>query len=93
MEDLKLKPTEQVKDDGAEESQNIEITSKPEAKEVNQQIKTSSSSTEQDLDEFLLGDPGDSDDGPGRLQCFIDLLMCWLFSKTIYASLLPTFFP
>lgn len=93
MEDLKLKPTEQVKDDGAEESQNIEITSKPEAKEVNQQIKTSSSSTEQDLDEFLLGDPGDSDDGPGRLQCFIDLLMCWLFSETIYASLLPTLFP
>ncbi|KAF3948353.1 hypothetical protein CMV_025635 [Castanea mollissima] len=64
MEDLKLKPTEQVKDDGAEESQKIEITSKPEAKEVKQQIKTSSSSTEQDLDEFLLGDPGDSDDGP-----------------------------
>ncbi|KAK7851916.1 hypothetical protein CFP56_040566 [Quercus suber] len=93
VEDPKLKSTEQVKDDGAEESQKIEITSKPEAKEVNQKIKTSSSSTEQDLDEFLLGDPGDSDDGPGRLQCIIDLLMCWLYSKTIYASLLPTFFP
>ncbi|XP_023925891.1 uncharacterized protein LOC112037308 [Quercus suber] len=64
VEDPKLKSTEQVKDDGAEESQKIEITSKPEAKEVNQKIKTSSSSTEQDLDEFLLGDPGDSDDGP-----------------------------
>jgi hypothetical protein len=78
MEDLELKSAEQVQDDVAKESTKVGIISKPEAKEVNQQSKTSSSSTEQDLDAFLLGDPGDTDDSPGRLQCFIDLVMCSL---------------
>ncbi|GMY15463.1 BSD domain [Fagus crenata] len=64
MEDLELKSAEQVQDDVAKESTKVGIISKPEAKEVNQQSKTSSSSTEQDLDAFLLGDPGDTDDGP-----------------------------
>lgn len=66
MEDMKLKSVEQVKDEKAKEPTDVGITSKEEVKEVNQQSKTvTSSSAEQDLDVFLLGDPGDSDDGPG----------------------------
>lgn len=66
MEDVKLKSSEQVKDDRAEESTKVGTPSKEEVKEVNEKSKpTTSSSAEQDLDVFLLGDPGDSDDGPG----------------------------
>ncbi|PON82985.1 BSD domain containing protein [Trema orientale] len=64
VENLRLKSAEQEKDDTNEPTM-VEITSKAEVKEANQQSKTStSSSTEQDLDVFLLGDLGDSDDGP-----------------------------
>ena len=58
----------QIKDNGVQEQPTkVETTSEAEVKEAYQQRKTStSSSTEQDLDTFLLGDPGDSDDdGPG----------------------------
>ena len=58
----------QIKDNGVqEEPTKVETTSEAEVKEAYQQRKTStSSSTEHDLDTFLLGDPGDSDDdGPG----------------------------
>ncbi|KAJ4713258.1 BSD domain containing protein [Melia azedarach] len=64
MEDVKLKASEQVKDDGVKEPSKDEIIPKPEAKELNQYSKTSTSYTaEQDLDVFLLG--GDSDEDPG----------------------------
>ncbi|CAM8911276.1 unnamed protein product [Rhodiola kirilowii] len=56
-EDL-LKEEEEVKIDSVKEA-----TSKSEIKHVNNQIKTSASASEQDLDVFLLGDLGDSDDG------------------------------
>lgn len=66
MEDMKLKSVEQVKDEKAKEPTEVGIISKEEVQEVNQKSKTvTSSSAEQDLDVFLLGDPGDSDDGPG----------------------------
>ncbi|KAF3438009.1 hypothetical protein FNV43_RR20765 [Rhamnella rubrinervis] len=62
MEDLKLKSAEQVKDDRAEESTKVGVTPEEEVKDVSQKSKTAtSSSAEQDLDVFLLGDPGDSD--------------------------------
>ncbi|XP_057952383.1 uncharacterized protein LOC131146664 isoform X2 [Malania oleifera] len=64
MEEVKMNSTEQVKDDRVMETSKV-ATSKPEAKGVKEQSKTSTSShTEQDLDVFLLGDLGDSDDGP-----------------------------
>ncbi|XP_044476319.1 uncharacterized protein LOC123203906 isoform X3 [Mangifera indica] len=64
MEDFKVKSKEQVKNDGVEESSKVRIIPKSGAPEANQQkSKTSASSTtEQDLDVFLLG--GDSDKGP-----------------------------
>lgn len=44
-----------------------ETTSSPDVKQASNQIKTSTSVSEQDLDVFLLGDLGDSDDGgPGN---------------------------
>lgn len=67
VEDMKLKSAEQEKIDKVEESMKPVITSKEQVKEANQQSKTATSlSAEQDLDVFLLGDPGDSDDGPGN---------------------------
>ena len=71
MVDIKSKAAEQgkdsaeeVKDDNVEEPTRVEQTSKTELKEKILQSKTSiSSTTEEDLDVFLLGDPGDSDDG------------------------------
>ena len=66
VENVNLQSGEKEKDDAVKEPTKAEITSKAEVKEANQQSKTSTrSSTEQDLDVFLLGDPGDSDDGPG----------------------------
>ncbi|KAF5957735.1 hypothetical protein HYC85_004960 [Camellia sinensis] len=60
-----LKPAEQVIDDKMKETSTVQTTSKTEAGNMNLKSKTSSS-TEQDLDVFLLGDLGDSDEGPGR---------------------------
>lgn len=70
MEDFKVKSKEQVKNDGVEESSKVRIIPKSGAPEANQQkSKTSASSTtEQDLDVFLLG--GDSDKGPGIIGFF-----------------------
>lgn len=65
MEGLKLKSEEEIKDNNnrASETAKVETSSKPpEVKGKNLQSKTSA--TEQDLDVFLLGDLGDSDDGP-----------------------------
>ncbi|XP_048330356.1 uncharacterized protein LOC112491759 [Ziziphus jujuba] len=65
VEDMKLKSAEHEKVDKAEEPMKDGITSEEQVKDANHQSKTAtSSSAEQDLDAFLLGDPGDSDDGP-----------------------------
>lgn len=74
MEDVKLKSTEQVKEDNEKEIPKVGTTVKAEAKETKKQSKTSTSSpSEQDLDVFLLGDLGDSDEGPGILLSPLDL--------------------
>ncbi|GMP33213.1 hypothetical protein CsSME_00006633 [Camellia sinensis var. sinensis] len=64
MDEANLKPAEQVIDDKMKETSTVLTTSKTEAGHMNLKSKTSSS-TEQDLDVFLLGDLGDSDEGPG----------------------------
>ncbi|GAB4860910.1 hypothetical protein Ancab_036071 [Ancistrocladus abbreviatus] len=63
MEESKLKSAEQEKDDKSKEAQTGSTVSKPDAPETSRQLKTSTSSAEQDLDVFLLGDLGDSDEG------------------------------
>lgn len=67
MEEATQKPAEEVKDNEVEEK--AVGTSKPEAKKSKQQSKSVAvSSSEQDLDVFLLGgESGDSDEGPGTL--------------------------
>ncbi|KAF8399218.1 hypothetical protein HHK36_015083 [Tetracentron sinense] len=63
MEEVQLKSAEQAKE--LKETPTIGATSKTELTETNRQSKTSTtSSAEQDLDIFLLGDLGDSDEGP-----------------------------
>lgn len=65
MEDAKQKSAE-VKDDAVKHNATVGTVSKTEAGGVNQQSKKATSSdTEQDLNVLLLGDLGDSDDGPG----------------------------
>ncbi|KAJ4831946.1 hypothetical protein Tsubulata_045292 [Turnera subulata] len=62
MEEAQQRTAEKVKDDKAEENQKV-ATSEPAAVKSNHQSKKStSSSTEQDLDVFLLGE--ESDEGP-----------------------------
>ncbi|MED6110175.1 hypothetical protein PIB30_040592 [Stylosanthes scabra] len=61
MEDAKLKSSEQVKDQTVMEPLEVELTSNQEVQEVKKETKTNTSTTEQDLDVFLLGDAGDSD--------------------------------
>lgn len=65
MEDAKLKSSEQVKDHTVMEPLEVELTSYQEVQKVKKDTKTSNSSTERDLDVFLLGDTGNSDDEPG----------------------------
>lgn len=73
MEDAKKKSAEEMKVD-VKESSGVGTDSKTEAGGVSQKSKSvSSSATEQDLDVFLLGDLGDSDDGPGILLCITNL--------------------
>ncbi|GFZ16957.1 hypothetical protein Acr_26g0002270 [Actinidia rufa] len=62
MEEAVRIASEQVKDNKMRGASSSETTSKTEAGSLNQKT---SSVTEQDLDVFLLGDLGDSDDGPG----------------------------
>ncbi|MCL7037666.1 hypothetical protein MKW94_003724 [Papaver nudicaule] len=62
-EEVKLKSVEQTKDEVKNNEPTAATVSKPDATEQNRQIKTASSSTEQDLDIFLLGDLGSSDEG------------------------------
>ncbi|XP_057480087.1 uncharacterized protein LOC130767290 [Actinidia eriantha] len=61
MEEAAQIASEQVKDNKMRGASSSETTSKTEAGSLNQKT---SSVTEQDLDVFLLGDLGDSDDGP-----------------------------
>ncbi|THF94541.1 hypothetical protein TEA_016473 [Camellia sinensis var. sinensis] len=63
MEEARLKAAEQAKDDKKKEASTSGTTSETERGGINQKSKTSPTS-EQDLDVFLLGDLGDSDDGP-----------------------------
>jgi hypothetical protein len=66
MEELKLKAADQIKDAKQTSGEN----EKAEGMEKNSKGKTSnSSSAEQDLDKFLLGDLEDSDGGAGILPC------------------------
>ncbi|KAK6925160.1 BSD domain [Dillenia turbinata] len=75
MENLKLKSAEQTNDEKAKGTIEAGTSSKPDGKNASQQIKTSKSA-EEDLDVFLLGDMGDSDEGPGmlavNLTCVVD---------------------
>ncbi|GMN61710.1 hypothetical protein TIFTF001_030798 [Ficus carica] len=69
-EAVESKSAEQIKDERVQEGPTkVETTSKVEVKEANPQSTTStSSSTEQDLDVFLLGEAGDSDDDDGPVD-------------------------
>ncbi|KAE9467139.1 hypothetical protein C3L33_00950, partial [Rhododendron williamsianum] len=63
MEEAKQNSAEQAKDNKVNETSTGGTTSKTAAVGMNQKSKTSSA-TEQDLDVFLLGDLGNSDDAP-----------------------------
>lgn len=66
MEEVKHREVEQKKDDNMNQTSAVDRTDKEEEKDKNLKNKTSkSSSAEQDLDTFLLGDLEDSDGGPG----------------------------
>ncbi|KAJ9568336.1 hypothetical protein OSB04_004302 [Centaurea solstitialis] len=66
MEEENKKSAEKVKDDGAVGTSTAETVTKPEENGATQKPKSAaaSKSTDQDLDVFLLGDLGDSDEGP-----------------------------
>ncbi|KAL3824706.1 hypothetical protein ACJIZ3_020735 [Penstemon smallii] len=65
MEDIKLKSAEKVKDTEVKEISSGETSSKTADETSKLKINNAkSAATEQDLDVFLLGDLGDSDDGP-----------------------------
>lgn len=88
-EEAKLKAAEQEKAKAEKEKEIVEsvAVSKPDGAEPTRTLKTSTSSAEQDLDVFLLGDLGDSD-GPGAFEnhCF-DIL-----GKHITLSQIPLYF-
>lgn len=99
-EAVESKSAEQIKDERVQEAPTkVETTSKVEVKEANPQSTTStSSSTEQDLDVFLLGEAGDSDDddGPGAyiLVNFVAaaVLKNGCYWKMVATSLVPSYF-
>lgn len=71
MDDAKKKSSEEVKDEKIRQSPNDGAASKAGAMEPSSQNKNSgSSSNDQDLDVFLLGDLGDGDDVAGTLKFF-----------------------
>lgn len=71
MEEIKLKEAEKMKDEHAKQTPSVGGTDQSEGIEKNLKGKTSkSSSAEQDLDTFLLGDLEDSDGGSGMF-CLI----------------------
>lgn len=94
-EEAKLKAAEEEKAKAEKEKDIVKsvAVSKPDGAEATQPLKKATSSAEQDLDVFLLGDLGDSD-GPGiyilgkhsNLSLFplfhinISLLICYIAS-------------
>ncbi|CAN6550387.1 unnamed protein product [Malus baccata var. baccata] len=65
MEELKVKEAEKLKDDIVKPTPVVGVTDKAEGSEKHTKpLVSKSSSTEQDLDSFLLGDLEDSDGGP-----------------------------
>ncbi|KAH7516142.1 hypothetical protein FEM48_Zijuj10G0103700 [Ziziphus jujuba var. spinosa] len=71
VEEVKLKEAEKMKDEHAKQTPSVGGTDQSEGIEKNLKGKTSkSSSAEQDLDTFLLGDLEDSDGGSGMF-CLI----------------------
>ncbi|XP_050377552.1 uncharacterized protein LOC126794815 [Argentina anserina] len=70
LDNVKLMSTEQFSDDSVKEPTKVEITSKAEDQEEKHHSKTSTSATtEQELDAFLLGDSdNDSDNGDGNFD-------------------------
>lgn len=86
-EDARRRSAEEVKNDM--KSSEVGTLSKSETGKTVQKTKSvSSEAAEQDLDVFLLGDLGDSDDAPGILFCMILItkLLCGLL-KLINESL------
>ncbi|KAF6169143.1 hypothetical protein GIB67_038640 [Kingdonia uniflora] len=65
MEHIQLKSIEKAIEGKEKDNPPVGTTSRSEAIEPNRQIKTSTSSAEQDLDIFLLGDLGSDDEGSG----------------------------
>ncbi|KAI5352899.1 PREDICTED: BSD [Prunus dulcis] len=63
MEEMKVKETEQLKDDAVKPTPVVGGTDQAEGSEK-KKLASKSSSAEQDLDSFLLGDLEDSDGGP-----------------------------
>lgn len=94
MEEAKQNSAEQVKDDKMNETSTGGTTSKTAAAGMNQKSKTSSA-TEQDLDVFLLGDLGDSDDAPGATistSRFVSLCgYCFATKNSLHPFLFFTF--
>lgn len=81
MEEVKLREAEQKKDDTLKQTSVVEGTDKEEEKDKNHRSLTSkSSSAEQDLDTFLLGDLEDSDGGPG-IQLILLAFYLWPSSR------------
>lgn len=87
-EDAKRISAEKVKDDI--KISEVGTVPKPESGEAIQKSKSvSSAATEQDLDVFLLGDHGDSDDGQGNTVCiyyYINLYGWYMkpYPKSLY---------
>ncbi|KAK9934947.1 hypothetical protein M0R45_022068 [Rubus argutus] len=74
MEELKLKEAEQLKDDKVKQTPVAGEADKTEGTETNKNnLSSKSSSSEQDLDTFLLGDLEDSDGGQGPVLSLFDL--------------------
>jgi hypothetical protein len=75
FEELKVKADEEKNVSEKELSQTPQVTTSPEQKDTKVPNKTStSSSREQDLDVFLLGDLGSDDEGPGMLFTLLSFL-------------------
>ena len=89
-EEAKLKAAEEEKAKAEKEKEAAKSVSvsKPDGAESTRPLKTATSSAEQDLDVFLLGDLGDSDEGPGAfpvhcIDCLGNLLS---FSQILLLS-------
>lgn len=83
MEEAKIRSVEKAPVEIVKEVSLAETTSKPEAEATAQKNKKATSSTsDQDLDVFLLGE--DSDDGPGTLFALQHIYQQW-FVLSLFA--------